>query len=161
MIVQPVQSSLQLACSPVVVDINAKVTLDVLFSVGESRIRILLDFYVVPELSNQITLGLPFFLNRHFDSMSVDSSKLNTDITAVLIKTPTPKKTQLPSLISIPITYVGTQVNLNSFAKVENHEPKSDPHSDGSLAVREARVPIEEQASTERANFDKSFRHVF
>ena len=48
MVVQPVQSSLQLACSPVVVDINSKVTLDVLFSVGESRIRILLDFYVVP-----------------------------------------------------------------------------------------------------------------
>ena len=161
MVVQPVQSSLQLACSPVVVDINSKVTLDVLFSVGESRIRILLDFYVVPELSNQITLGLPFFLNRHFDSMSADSVKLNTDITAVLIKTPLAKMTQLSSPISIPITYVGTQVNLNSFAKVEDHEPKSDSHSDGSLVVKEAGGPIEKQASAERASFDKLFEHVF
>ena len=67
--------------------------------------------------------------------MSADSVKLNTDITAVLIKTPLPKKTQLSSLISIPITYVGTQVNLNSFAQVEDHEPKSDSHLDGSLVV--------------------------
>ena len=93
--------------------------------------------------------------------MSADSVKLNTDITAVLIKTPLPKRTQLPSLISIPITYVGRQVNLNSVSKVEDHEPKSDSHSDGSLVVREARSPIENQASTERAKFDKSFEHIF
>ena len=95
-VVQPVQSTMQLACSSTIIDINAKVTLDVLFGTTESKIRILLDFYVIPELCNQITLGLPFFLNRHFDSMTADSVKLNPDISSVLIRASSAKKTQLP-----------------------------------------------------------------
>ena len=128
-LIEPVQSSLQLACSSAVIDIHAKVTLNILFGAAESKIRILMDFYVIPELCNQLTLGLPFFLNRHFDSMTADSVKLNPDITSVLIKGRSAKRIQLPPLVCIPITYIGTQVNLNPFAKIESSEPKYDSPS--------------------------------
>ena len=97
-LIEPVQSSLQLACSSAVIDMHAKVTLNILFGAAESKIRILMDFYVIPELCNQLTLGLPFFLNRHFDSMTADSVKLNPDITSVLIKGRSAKRIQLPHL---------------------------------------------------------------
>ena len=160
-VVQPVQSTMQLACSSTIIDINAKVTLDVIFGATASKIRILLDFYVIPELCNQITLGLPFFLNRHFDSMTADSVKLNPDISSVLIRASSAKKAQLPPLLCIPITYVGTQVNLNSFAKVECLESKSDSHPDDSLAVRESLDQAGIHAGIECTNFRKSFEHVF
>ena len=52
-------------------------------------------------------------------------------------------------------------MNLNSFAKVECPEPKSDPHSDESLIVRETANQAGIQTGTESANFRKSFEHVF
>ena len=64
--------------------------------------------------------------------MTAESVRLNPDISSTLIGNKHNKRRDAPFLIEVPIIYVGTQVNLNSFAEMKNKN--SDKYNRYSVA---------------------------
>ena len=186
--IEPVHSNLQLACSSSIVEIHSKVALNIIFKIGEEKIRMLLEFYIIPELANELTLGLPFFLNRHFDSMTAEVVRFNPDVSSALIRTKKSGKGNFHPLLCTPITYVGTQVNLNSFAKIDeeqynnsnkalpmiinkplNGEEKPyEPDQDASEVLDPDQIPklisVDDQVVPSKSDngiLTESFKHIF
>ena len=107
------QRQLQLACNPSVVEVNESIFLSVKFHKDELNVVMVFDFLIVPVLSNDLNLGLPFFLNRHFFSISLEKVTLAVESSCSMSL---PNKTKIIDgihTLSIPVTYVNTNVYLS------------------------------------------------
>ena len=84
-----------------------------------------LVFLVVPELANEVTLGLDFFMNRHFHCMTSEKVYLNLQIPQHF---PLKNKSRKDlDLMELPIAYVATKVNLISSVNVKREPFPSQP----------------------------------
>ena len=109
---------LQLACSEIAINVFYKTSIELMFQHELRRIKMNIEFLVVPELANEVTLGLDFFMNRHFHCMTSEKVYLNFQIPQhfpLKIKNRSQKDLDL---LEIPISYLATGVNLISSINV-------------------------------------------
>ena len=107
-------SILQLAAPSMIINAPYKTSLTLLFESDNNRVLISLEFLVLNELTHDITLGVPFLLDKNFHLFSKNEVILTTETFSPKSMKKRISKFEPESLIKIPIKYLNTLVESAS-----------------------------------------------
>ena len=107
-------SILQLAAPSMIINAPYKTSLTLLFESDNNRVLISLEFLVLNELTHDITLGVPFLLDKNFHLFSKNEVILTTETFSPESMKKRISKFEPESLIKIPIKYLNTLVESAS-----------------------------------------------